>query len=344
MHFTTSTLLALACGNAFAAPTPQNAPRSANLPLPARTIFQLDSTANDSWFENIAIRRNGDLLVTMTQPNASLYSIRRPLSDSPEASVINIKDANGLTGIVETSPDVFAVAGATFSALAEAVAGTSKVWEVDFRGPEPTTRLIVKMPEAVLLNGLASISTCSSSAILIADSGLSRVWRVDMKTGAYETAVEIPEMQSVADAPIPLGVNGLKIRNGYLYFSNSNLAAVYRLRIDQRGMAAKGAQAELIAEFHTDDIDDFEIDERGQIWAATNFNNTVAVDGPGSAATVVVGRSTDLTVAGDTALAFGRTKGDKNIVYTVTGGALARPVNGTITEPAKIVAIDRTGF
>ncbi|KAI0555993.1 hypothetical protein F4679DRAFT_13297 [Xylaria curta] len=346
MHFSALTLLAFACGNVVATPTPNNSPRSATLPLPARTIFQLNNnTTPNSWFENIALRQNGDLLVTMLQPYASVYSIQQPLSSSPKSSIISIANANGLAGIVETSPDVFAVLGGNFSALATPVPQTMAVWEIDLRGPKPTTRLITKMPEAGLLNGAATIPTSSSPAILVTDSGISRVWRVDVKTGKYETAAEVPEMKSVPNATIPLGVNGLKIRNGYMYFSNSNLASIYRLAIDKNGIAIKGAKAELVAKYDTDNIDDFAIDEKGNFWATTNFNDTVAVAKPGSTGIVVVGESTELTVAGDTALAFGgRTKSDKNIVYVTTGGALARPVNGTITEPAKIVAIDRTGF
>ncbi|KAI1747830.1 hypothetical protein F4782DRAFT_395339 [Xylaria castorea] len=346
MYFSTVTLLAFACGNVVATPTPDHSPRSAALPLPVRTIFQLNNdTVPNSWFENIALRRNGDLLVTMVQPYASVYSIQQPLSSSPKASVISIANANGLLGIVETSPDVFAVVGGNFSALATPIPQTMAVWEIDLRGPKPTTRLVVKMPEAGFLNGAATIPYSPSPAILVTDDRTSQVWRVDVKTGKYETAAKVPEMQSVANATLPLGVNGLKIRNGYMYFSNSNLASIYRLAIDRNGIAVKGAKAELVAKYDADNIDDFDIDERGNFWAATNFDNTVAVAKPGSTGIVVDGESTQLTVAGDTAVAIGgRTKSDKNIVYITTGGALARPVNGTVTEAAKIVAINRAGF
>ncbi|KAI0466375.1 hypothetical protein F4859DRAFT_507460 [Xylaria cf. heliscus] len=339
MHFSTSALLAFACGSVLATPTPNYAPRSAVLPLPARTIFQLDDSIPGSWFENLVIRQNGDLLVTMIQPYASVYSIRRPLSGSPEASIISIDNANGLLGIAETSRDVFAVVGGNFSALAVPVPGTMAVWEINLRGPEPTIRLVTKIPEAGILNGAASIPGCSSPAILVADSGIGSVWRVDLKTGEYEIAAAVPEMDSVANATLPLGINGIKIRNGNLYFSNSNHVSIYGLPINKNGIAAKNAKAELVAKFDAELIDDFAIDERGLFWAATNFNNTVDVAKPGSTGIVVVGKTTALTVAGDTALAI-----DKNIVFTVTGGALGNPVNGTITEPAKIVAIDRTGF
>ncbi|KAJ2997290.1 hypothetical protein NUW58_g689 [Xylaria curta] len=344
MHPYIVTMLAFACGTVLGTPTLKHAPRIANLPLPSRTIFQLDDSVPGSWFENIAIRQNGDLLVTLLQPSASIYSIRRPLSDSPEISIISIENANGLLGIAETSPDIFAVVGGKFSSLAVPIPGTMAIWEINFRGPKPTTRLVAELPEAGSLNGIASLPSRSSPVILAADNGIEQVWRVDLKTSEYEMAAEVPEMKAVPNATLPLGVNGVKIRDGYLYFSNSNLASIFRLRIDENGVAVKGAEAELVAKFNAENIDDFVIDEKGNCWATTNFQNTVDVAQMGSPGKVVVGKSTELTVAGDTALALGRTKRDKNIVYVVTGGALGRPVNGTVTEPAKVVAIDRTEF
>ncbi|KAI1128457.1 hypothetical protein F5Y10DRAFT_240411 [Nemania abortiva] len=345
MHFSTLiTMLASVCGTAVGAPSQCSAPHTANLPLPARTIFQLNDSIPNSWFENIAIRQNGDLLVTMLSPQASLYVIQGPLSGSPQASIIDIENANGLVGIAETSPDVFVVAAGTFSALAVPVPGTMAVWEIDFNGPKPTTRLVTKMPEAGFLNGVASIPGSASPAVLIADNGISQVWRLDIKTGKYEVAAKVPQMDPLPNATLPLGVNGIKIRDGNLFFSNSNRASIFQLPIDEAGLATQGAEAKLVAKFDSDNIDDFLIDEKGEFWAATNFENTVAVAKVGSIGVVVAGTPTTLTVAGDTALAFGRTPKDKNIVYVPTGGALARPVNGTVTEPAKIVAIDRTGF
>lgn len=119
------------------------------------------------------------------------------------------------------------------------------VWEINLKGLKPTTRLVTKIPEAAILNGITTVSDCSSSYVLIADSGLSRVWRVDVKTGQYETAAEVPEMQFIANATLKIGVNGVKTHDGQLYFSNSNYASIYRLPIDKNGVAAKGLKQSL---------------------------------------------------------------------------------------------------
>ncbi|KAI1311770.1 hypothetical protein F5Y03DRAFT_382034 [Xylaria venustula] len=342
MHSSIWTLLAFASQAVQAAPTP--VVRSASLPLPAHTIWQLHDNPPTSWLENIAVRQNGDLLVTMLSPNASIFHIQEPLSGSPQSSIISVPNATGLLGIAETTPDVFAVTGGIFNGVAVPVAGSMAVWEVDFTGSEPTVRVAAQLANAGIVNGLAFIPGSSPPAVLVADSALSLVWRVDLTTGEYEVAAEVPEMKGSANASTPLGVNGLKTRDGDLYFSNTNLASIFRLPLDERGVVPQDAQAVRVAKLDATFMDDFLIDEEGKIWAATNQGNTVVVAEKDTGSVVVAGTATTLTVAGDTSLALGRTEDAKNIVYVATGGTVTTPVNGTVSEPGKVVAIDRTNF
>lgn len=88
--------------------------QSGTLPLPSRTIFQFSS--NGTWIENIAVRANGDLLVTLMLPDPQLYLISSPWSPSPTASLLyTFPNMTGLFGIAETSPDVFVLAGGGFN-------------------------------------------------------------------------------------------------------------------------------------------------------------------------------------------------------------------------------------
>jgi hypothetical protein len=49
-----------------------------SLPLPARTVAQLDAVP--TWLENIAVRPNGDLLVTQLAPLPVLLTVKSPTS------------------------------------------------------------------------------------------------------------------------------------------------------------------------------------------------------------------------------------------------------------------------
>ena len=54
----------------------------------------------------------------------------------------------------------------------------------------------------------------------------------------------------------------------------------------------------------------------------------------------VDGSQYQLTVAGDTACHFGRRQTDRKTLYVVTDGGLADPVNGTVVEGGKAIALD----
>lgn len=81
-----------------------------NLPLPARTVAQLDTVP--TWLENIAIRANGDLLVTQLAPAPVLYTVKNPSSKHAVLEPIyqwHEPNVTILLGIIETFPDTFAI-------------------------------------------------------------------------------------------------------------------------------------------------------------------------------------------------------------------------------------------
>jgi hypothetical protein len=60
---------------------------------------------------------------------------------------------------------------------------------------------------------------------------------------------------------------------------------------------------------------------------------------------IIAGGSIDkLTLAGGTACQFGRTSSDADVLYFVTSGGMAAPVNGAEVEGGKVVAIDTAKF
>lgn len=72
----------------------------------------------------------------------------------------------------------------------------------------------------------------------------------------------------------------------------------------------------------------------------TNPNNTVVSINKQGNDIIVAGAQQQSIVAGAIAGAFGRTAADRAVLYVVTNGGLAGPINGTFFEPAKVVAVD----
>ncbi|KAI1840658.1 hypothetical protein JX265_006132 [Neoarthrinium moseri] len=317
---------------------PSHARQGSSLPLPAKTIFQFPSPGH--WAENIAVRENGNLLVTLLLPAAELWEIAAPYSAAPRAGLVySFPNLTGLVGITETAPDTFVVAGSNLANVSDI---RSAVWEVRFDGDQATPRKIADLSGTGVLNGVAAVPGCGKSepsAVLVADSIKGRVYRVDTKMNSWETAISVPEMAPVRT----VGINGIKIREGYLYFDNSETTSFYKIKITSTGFAAEGASAELVAKVDGEPfLDDFSIGADGAIWAASNRGYTVRRINVSSGSSVVVaGSATSTTLLGDTATAFGRAESDQAILYVTTSGFNATNVP---LEAGKIVAIDTSHF
>ncbi|KAI1259644.1 hypothetical protein F5Y18DRAFT_408913 [Xylariaceae sp. FL1019] len=142
-----------------------------------------------------------------------------------------------------------------------------------------------------------------------------------------------------------IGVNGVHVRDGYLYWTNSATVSVYRIKITDQGFPASCARVELVSTLDAGFVDDFAIGGDGTIWVATNSDNRLIAAQPFTDHSVVVdGATNTLALAGDTSAIFGRGERDHSTLYVATCGGMRSPINGNLVEPGKIVAIDTDGF
>lgn len=333
-------LLTLPAWLAAASSAPSRIHRNASLSFPNYVVTQFPV---GTWIENIAVRPNGNLLLTSLTPNASLYEVSNPASLSPTVTLhFTIDTVSSLMGITELSADQFAVVGGNFSGTSGGMKGSFGLWSVDFAsGQAPKPKLHASIPDAVLLNGATTVPQ-SKDIVLVADSVLGLVWRVDTTIGNYDIAVQIPEMGSVAGNSTTIGINGLHIHDGYLWWTNDFQTTLYRVRITEAGLPVGGAQVEKIAKPPALALDDFTFGPGNTdiAWVATNSDNRVFAVKPGGESVVIAGAADSFTVAKATACKFGRTKRDVNILYVTTGG---ETINGT-TQGGKVEAIDVGGF
>ncbi|KAI4639905.1 hypothetical protein J4E93_008704 [Alternaria ventricosa] len=325
------------------------------LPLPARTVAQLSTVP--TWLENLAVRPNGDLLVTQLAPVPILYTIKNPsLGNATLEPIYEFHAANvtDLLGITETAPDTYAIIAGNATTNSTGYAGTWSVWQAAFASPDvstPTVHKIANVPRAKLLNGAATLPS-DPSIVIMADSQYGLLFRFDTKTGTSEIIADGPELKpypEMHNGTVGFGANGLKIRDGWVYFSNSDLIAIYRVPITSRGYISHSPKAvvELYANLTAvaNFVDDFTFGLDGTLWAVSNYENTViAVSPGGKKMEVVAGAKGSVTFAGDTAAAFGRTDRDRDVLYVSTAGGLAMPVTGSVVAPGSIVAVDTKGY
>jgi hypothetical protein len=303
---------------------------------PSRDIHQFP---NKTWVENLAIRHNGQILVTVLSA-PELYQVDPFRTDSPPILIHRIPGVMGLLGIVELQHDVFYVIAGNWSVVTLSTTnGSYSVWKVEMGSgkvldgatdPPAIVSKVVDIPEGVFLNGMAVLNE-SRGLVVIGDAGAGQVFTLDVETGKYSKTIDDPTMKPTP--ALQLGINGLKIRDGFLYYTSSAQAAFNRIPINGTDGSPAGP-AEAVARFILGD--DFSFDPAGNAYISQDPLNMVSKVTLGGVVSIVAG-SLDLTqVAGATATGFGRTPNDRSVLYVTTSGGYLGPV---IMQGGKVVAI-----
>lgn len=300
---------------------PSTAPTHPPPPPPTAQLLYQSSTSQN--FENLAVRPNGHLVLTVAN-EPSIYALD-PNARIPSPTLLHrFPNAVGTIGIVETTaPDVFAVVAGNYSNVTlEAVQGSFAVWEVDFNGQEPKVRLVAKIPEAGGLNGMARLDDDDDTAgvVLVADSVLGAVWRVDVATGEYRIAVQSPFFTN-GGSEVPLGINGVRTFEGMLYFTNSALGIYGRVDFTNDGGTAGEVQILGRVEVPAAIYDDFDIDREGNAWIATHPDLLLEVTSEGEQRNIT-GDNYITDLVQPTSVRFGRGfHQEENTLYVVTAGS-----------------------
>jgi hypothetical protein len=247
-----------------------------------------------------------------------------PSGHSAAQLVHYFDDAESVNGITELSPDTYAVIA------------SNSVWKVDLSVHEGFSKPIhiAKLP-AGTLNGMATLDDDRTS-VAMSDSQLGLVWRLSTHTGNYTVIHKDETMAPNDELGLLLGINGLRISNGYLYYNNSPRRIFCRIRIDGRTGRALGPY-EIIA----NDVlaDDFAVKPNGVAYLAGLVDNVVTQVFPNGSHKVIAGSldSKDLMTA--TSAALGKSLEGRDILYVTTGGESEHPVNNTDTRGGKVMLL-----
>lgn len=320
-----------------------------------RTVYQFP---NETWVENLAVRSNGKILVTLISA-PEVWEVDPFATPTTAELVHRFPDAISLLGIAEYAPDVFGVNVGNWSDKTSTYeAGSWSTWSIDMRehwggehhsgwgkhhGPHhggPEVHKIADISPAFFLNGMTPLSA-NPSTLLFADAGAGLIYRLDTMTGAYSIAIDDPALKPNTSFPVTLGVNGIHFRPGeddYVYFTNTFMPPAFgRIPIDPMTGAQTGP-VETIVESTTEFTgapDDFTFDSTGKTAYIANgaLSGLLKVSFPSGKTEVLVGGTDKSETPGETACHFGRTKQDirKGTLYiTNTGGIAVPPPSGIV--------------
>ncbi|CAM6111090.1 unnamed protein product [Calypogeia fissa] len=310
-----------------------------------KAVTELWQFPNNTWVENLAVRSNGKLLVTLlTAPEVWQVD---PLKDEEPFLVARFPNAIGALGIAELEKDVFVVATGNLSVKEARLlnANSTAVWTVDVRDMDPQmvgsskgvkVSKITNIPDALVLNGLVTLDA-KRGLVLVADSQNGWIYLVNALTGEYKVVLD--DITLKPTNVFPLGVNGIRLRDGVVYYTSSAQGQFGKVKINSTDGTAMGPYFLIAGNGFADDFD-LDPSPNGMAYSCTNpFNDlkTIAMDG---AVNTILGGVESTLIAGDTSARFGREKNQRTL-YVTTNGGLARPVNGRI-EGGKVMAVELT--
>ncbi|KAH9986405.1 hypothetical protein F4779DRAFT_624286 [Xylariaceae sp. FL0662B] len=252
---------------------------------PSTRIFEF----NNTFIENLTMLPNGRLLLT-TFGSGSLYMLKPETTNPAVENLVNLEGSTGLSGIASLGSNNSAV-------VVDSI-------------PVPGTRM---------MNGMAAL-TNKPQIILSADSLGGRILRVDTSTREVSVALTDASLGPSEDNPThALGINGLRVRNSYLYFTNSAQGTFARFPIDDDGN--KIGDIEIIGSLEGDDrishaYDDFALDSCGNAYVALHPSSVVKIT-PDGKQTTIARTQTDLTFREPTSVLLAQ---DSKSIYVSTGG------------------------
>jgi hypothetical protein len=299
------------------------------------------------WIENIAVRPNGEILAVGLTPN--IFQVD-PLGNTTPVVVTTLPPPiTAVAGLTETSPDIFYItAGNVTNTTIVSTPGTMSVWELNMVGYTPKTglalpvRKIADFPEAGLLDAITTLNPLTG-LLLISDPVLGVVWGLNVHTGQKSQVISIADMKAISGAVPSLGVNGIRYKEGFLYFTTTTREAFIRLPIHANGSAA-GDPDVVATSFGRPD--DFALDAVNNAYVATNANSIVFIK-PDGCPTLLAGGPLSTALPGVTGAKFGRTKADREILYMgTTGGSELYASTRNFTIPGGVSKIDigATGY
>ena len=299
-----------------------------------RDIYQFPKP---TWIENLAQRPNGEILLTfITSPD--LYQVDPFTPGASPELVHNFAPYHNTLGVAEIESDIFAVVTGNFSFESFVnIPGSYAVWKVNFRRLPPAVTKITDIPEGGLLNGITLLNA-HRKTILIADSEGGVIFRLNTKTGKYRVVLEHPMLKGIPGTSLTIGVNGVRVRDHTLFFTNGDKNLFAKVPINSRGFATGPFATIMYNTVGT--FDDFAMRHHTTAFITQGPGNQIAKVKVQGTETEVAGGLNSTDLAGPTSARFGRTSRDRRVLYVITNGGLQVPVNGTVALGGKLTAMD----
>lgn len=307
----------------MASPNPDSTleKRAAPPPIPATPFYIFP---NGGQAENIKPRLSGQLLVTINSA-AELYQIN-PLVNQSGGLVHRFDGYTSLFGIVELQPDIFYVTAGNYTGAPDyyGFKGTFSVFKVDLRKiPDPAANQksvkvsnVVDIPQAQLLDGFA-VFNAQNGLLVTGDTQTGTLYLIDVRRGTATAVLQddlLAGTSSERSAGLAhLGINGLKVYSGDVYFTNTAKGTYGKINGNCIGNSP--CNPTIIANYNTY-TDDLSFSAVGDQFISVPLQGILLrpAENPSSDTRLFA------TLPGANSNAFGRTSVDRCILYSTFVG------------------------
>ncbi|KAI1124493.1 hypothetical protein F5Y10DRAFT_280175 [Nemania abortiva] len=293
----------------------------------APQVSQLFQFTYPTAVQNLFSLPNGCLLLS-TSINADLYYINPEALYPSAQNVITLPGSIALTGFAALGDGFYAVSGGAPTPSSREGDMQVYIIKVETEGDvNVTLDHIVAVPGTSSMDGMAALPEYPHT-VLSADAIGGRILRIDTADSSVSVAFEHAALKpgDSTDASAR-GVKGLKIRDGYLYFTNSAQRTFGRFPIDTKG--TNTGDVEILT--HLDDIpndgvsyDDFGFDSEGNAFVAVHPSSVHKIT-PDGAQSVFAG-GVNSNFLGPTSVVL--SNNEKSIYVSTAGEDTGFPISG----------------
>ena len=184
------------------------------------------------------------------------------------------------------------------------------------------------VPTALFFNGITPLAP---GCFLICDAYAGLLWKYDLDSNQATPWLRHEFLTRLDPNNLMPAANGIKVHEDTVFVSNTARNTLLAIPL------IAGEPGEPVIYLDDVNLDDFDIDADGTIYATTHIFNSVIEIKPGQPASVIAGIEHGL--AGSTAAMLGRTASDRQTLYVTTNGGLSLPPAGGL-EDGKIVKIE----
>ncbi|KAK4506318.1 hypothetical protein PRZ48_000048 [Zasmidium cellare] len=312
---------------------PKRNPPFTNFPPPPSkegTVRDLQVFQLGTWVENLYVRPNGQILATIYTPFSGVYETHKSSKQATLAAII--PGIANVLGIAEgRTPETVYVIGEDFPVTTlKGVKGSNSIYQVDLREFDTSgglqradVKIALKVPNGTALNGLAPVNA-AKGLYVSTDFDAGSIYLLNIVTG--ETSVIISNEWTAHLPGSAGGADGIKVRDGYIYWTSFSANVFARVPIDEAGMPT-GAPEKLADVFS----DDFCFGWSDEVHLTMPEQSAIGVWRPGQQSVQPLpGR-----VSGPTAVQLG--VDGRSLIVTTSGNDTQYPNN--ITRPGKVVEI-----